>query len=246
VGERRQLHLREHVAQAAHAGPRLDVGGRGGAERAEVAADQRLEVGFGARLRRERERRVRRIGPAVVARNHHERQVEPGGVAERALVDAGEGLDEERPELVERPRFLLDQLARDRDQRIDVESRVAVPEGRHRRGQGGLERCAEGGVVARAQQVQRRPHGGRADDAPVVDRLVELLAAEVVQARPQCEKRWLRLLRLQAAELLDGACHVGGLALEEHLARERRAVELPQGERVHGVHGGAGAAHCGH
>ena len=52
---------------------------------AEVAADQRPEVRFGARLRREGERRVRRVGPAVVARDHRERQVHPRGIAERQV-----------------------------------------------------------------------------------------------------------------------------------------------------------------
>jgi hypothetical protein len=94
--------------------------------------------------------------------------------------------------------------------------------------------------VGGADQVERRAHRGRADDAAVVQRVVELFPAEAVEPGPQREERRLRLLRLEAAEAVDCCCDVFCVALQQQLAGERRAVEGPEGELVlHGVDGRA-------
>jgi len=56
---------------------------------------------------------------------HRERQVHARRVAERALIDAGERVDQQRAQLVERARLLREQPSRDGEQRLDVERRVA-------------------------------------------------------------------------------------------------------------------------
>ncbi len=62
----------------------------------------------------------------------------------------------------------------------------------------------------------------------VHEELRERLPAEPLDARPQADERGPRVLRLQADEPLDRGERPHVLATEQHLSRERRAVELPQ------------------
>ena len=135
----------------ADARPRLQVGRAGRAERAEVALGQRL----GAARREPRVEQLlgeaelghARIAPAPLPGHHDERHERARRVAERAVVDAGEALDEAGADRVEVQRVAGQQLARGGHDRLGVEPFGARAEhaqrDRHRR----LQRRPQGGVV---------------------------------------------------------------------------------------------------
>jgi hypothetical protein len=167
-------------------------------------------------------------------------------VAERALVHAGEGFDQQRTQLVERARPLRDELARDGEDLVQLQPLVAPADRGHRGRQDRLERRSQRRVVGGADQVERGAHRGRADDAALVQRVVELFPAEAVEPGPQREERRLRLLRLEAAEAVDRFGDGCRLPLQQHLAGERRAVEGPEREVVHVLMVAHAVANGGH
>src|SRR5207249_4864571 len=82
--------------------------------------------------------------------------------------------------------------------------------------------------VARAHKVERPAHEPRADNLAPLDRGPEPLALEVGETRPERHVRQRGPLRLQRAEPLDRGTNADPRALQEHLTRERGAVELAQ------------------
>ena len=85
--------------------------------------------------------------------------------------------------------------------------------------------------VASAHQMQRAAHEARAyDGVLLLDRGPETLALESLEPRPERDVRRRRPLRLQRREALDRGHDRDGCSLEEHLARERGAIQLAQRE----------------
>jgi hypothetical protein len=72
--------------------------------------------------------------------------------------------------------------------------------------------------------VDRRPHEGGLDHAPVLERRGEVPTAEVAQPGPQPDVARRRVLRLEAAHLLDRLGDRQLHPLEEQLSGEQRAV----------------------
>ena len=117
--------------------------------------------------------------------------------------------------------------ARDRDQGVDVERRGArAQDGPHAGREGRLHGAAQLHEVPRRQQVQGAAQGGPTHDLPRRDQAQEILATEPRDARPQPDERRPRDLRLQRDQPLDRVARRGLLAREEHLPRQRRAIEL--------------------
>ena len=87
-------------------------------------------------------------------------------------------------------------------------------------------------VVTRARHVERDAKERRLDDLVLFDSARQLLLAEAGQARPQSDVGGLRPLGLNRAERLDGLLDAQLAPLEQQLAREECAVELPQRKDV--------------
>ena len=78
--------------------------------------------------------------------------------------------------------------------------------------------------------MERGPHEGGANHLPRLQRLVELLAPEPLDAGPESDEGRFRLLRLQPAEPLDGLDGRDRFSRQQQLARQRGAVQLSQGQ----------------
>ena len=85
-------------------------------------------------------------------------------------------------------------------------------------------------VVARGDEVQRLPRRCRPDDRGLPEQPLERLAPEPHRARPDTDVRSLRRLRLHPDQALDHRRWRESRSLEQELPRERRAVQLAQGE----------------
>ena len=97
--------------------------------------------------------------------------------------------------------------------------------------------------VARADEMQRAPHQARAyHGALLLDRVPETRSIEVLEPRPERDVWRGRPLRLERGEALDRGDDRHRLALQKHLARERRAIQLPQ--RENGRIGRSARAHA--
>ena len=222
------------------AGELRDVGERGRPERSEGAPHQMVDRGV---LRRPRaagdpvlRRDVRRVGAAVVpapsGRGGHQIRVradepphQPGVLL---IEDFAEPLAQMRDHVFlrarrtgERHREARDPLRLDPVRHLEPVPRAALQI---------LGRDCIRVEIAGAHQMQRPAHEPRADDGVSLDRRPEPLALEAVKTRPERDVRRGRPLRLQRGEPPDGGDDVERCPLEEHLAREGRAVELAEAE----------------
>src|ERR1035437_2490921 len=84
--------------------------------------------------------------------------------------------------------------------------------------------------LARADQVQGPSHQGGLVNEVGGQRMFELIPREGAKARPQPDVWRRRVLRLHPREPLDGAHRVEAGSLEQHLARECPAIQLPEGD----------------
>src|SRR6185503_7739710 len=90
-----------------------------------------------------------------------------------------------------------------------------------------------GPVLAAGDHVDRRPHEGCLDDGPVLEPRGEVVAAEVAQPGPQPDIAGGRVLRLEAAHLLDRLWDRELRALEEQLSGEQGTVQgAPRQDRL--------------
>jgi hypothetical protein len=80
--------------------------------------------------------------------------------------------------------------------------------------------------------MKRRPHHRGAHGSPACDQPGELLGLEVLQARPEPEIGVRGDLGLHPHHPLDGGRGRQRRAAQEELAREERAVEGAQAERL--------------
>ena len=92
--------------------------------------------------------------------------------------------------------------------------------------------------------MERRAHDRRADDGSAFEGALEVGDGQVREARPERDVGLVGVLRLEAGEPADGRRDVAGLALEESLAVERRAVEAPRRKSILG-HGMGGSQPSG-
>ena len=74
----------------------------------------------------------------------------------------------------------------------------------------------------------RRPH-----DRPPLQRTLQLVVREAVDASPEPVERREDVLRLQPTDRLERAHDRHAPALEQQLPREQRAVQLAQRQRPH-------------
>ena len=79
--------------------------------------------------------------------------------------------------------------------------------------------------VIGGDQVDRRPHQGGPDRAPILDRLGQLARPEVAETRPERDVRRQRSLRLEPDEVCDRRLGGHRLPLEQELAGEQGPVE---------------------
>src|ERR1700694_5463641 len=86
--------------------------------------------------------------------------------------------------------------------------------------------------LARADQVQRSAHQRGLINEMRRQRLLQLFALEIPNPRPQADVGRRRVLRLHTRETLDRSHRVDVYALEQHLPRERPAIELPERYRL--------------
>ncbi len=99
-----------------------------------------------------------------------------------------------------------------------------------------LERRVEERVVARRDEVERAAHHRRLQHVAAQHRALERRPAESVEPRPQPDVRRRRPLRLHPDEPLDRRERRRAPPLEQHLARERGAIQLPQRQRPHAAY----------
>jgi hypothetical protein len=96
-----------------------------------------------------------------------------------------------------------------------------------------LQREPQRRVVGSAEEMQRRAHERRAHDLPRGERVEQRVRLEARDPRPEADERVLGLLRLHSADALDRGRRrkLARRALEQHLARERRAVQRARAEQ---------------
>jgi hypothetical protein len=158
--------------------------------------------------------------------------VETDGVAERAIVHTRERIQEQRTQLVERARSLVEELTGHGQHAIQLEPLRTLADDLHCLSHRRSKRGPEREVVGSAHQVERGPHEGGANHLPRLQRLVQRLSPEPFDACPEADEGRLRLLRLQAAEPLDGFDGRDRLARQQQLPCQRGAIELPQRQGV--------------
>ena len=93
-----------------------------------------------------------------------------------------------------------------------------------------LDRRAEGEAVACGDEVDRPAHERQPHGLARLEQPLQLLGAEALEPRPERDVRILRLLRLQADEVLD---RLGGRPLhppEQELPLQQGPIQLPRGQ----------------
>ena len=88
-------------------------------------------------------------------------------------------------------------------------------------------------IVLGRDEVERLAHQGRAYHLAVVERSGQILALEALEPRGERHVRRARTLRLQRPEPVHRLGDREAHALEQQLACERRAIQLPDGQRRH-------------
>ena len=97
-----------------------------------------------------------------------------------------------------------------------------------------LHQRPERQAIAGRDEVDRRPHHGRAHDGAIRQELRERLRPEPVEARPEGDVRVAGHLRLKPDQMLDRLERCQLRALEQQLPSERRAAEGARAERLRG------------
>ena len=212
----------EHRIDLAHLEPRelLDVVARRRPVRREIRAhDARRDLlRVGQLLAPRDERRRLRVRPSANRRRTDERQ--------RAIREC------DRPAVVRLEHAIaeIEQLgARDRlvrhrfpeRRQVDAQPRrssaLRLDVGRH-----------DVRELGGAHHVQRRAKRARLEDRAVDEALRQRLLAKTRNARPERDVWRRRVLRLQRDELRHGGDDRHPLALEQHLPKEQRAVQLTE------------------
>ena len=166
-------------------------------------------------------------------------------------------LGEDAADVAERARLRLDELAAERDEPVEVDADELAAEQRAQPAfHHGLHERAERQAVARRDDVQRPAHQRDPYDESPVDHAREIVGMKTLQARPQPVVRPVRVLRLQADEVLECLADEQRLASQQQLALEQRAVQRarrqdglgPSDRGVRPMHRERGAAwhHIGH
>ena len=153
-------------------------------------------------------------------------------VAHRVPVLRRVALGQQRAQLAERARLLGEEraaLAHEHRNVELVEARADCrPEAVRERG---LQRRAQERVVRRRHQMDRDAHERGAHHFASMDEVEQIALLEALEARPEPHERRLRDLGLQTHQPFEHLERRRALAREQHLPRERRAIELAQRER---------------
>ena len=97
-----------------------------------------------------------------------------------------------------------------------------------------LHQRPEGQAIDGRDEMDRRPHHGRAHDRAIRQELRERFRPEPVEARPESDVRVAGHLGLEPDEVLGRVERCQLRALEQQLARERRPSEGARAERLRG------------
>jgi hypothetical protein len=98
-----------------------------------------------------------------------------------------------------------------------------------------LDQGPQGQAVVGADQVHRAAHHGDPHDLPVEQQARQLLGPEAGEPGPQADVRRLRVLALQAHQVLDGVEDRTGVPAQQHLAGQRRPVERSLAQHLAGL-----------
>ena len=107
-----------------------------------------------------------------------------------------------------------------------------------------LHHGAHGGEAVGGNEVDRPPHDRRPHRPPVCEEVDQFLRAEALQAAPEADVGSVGGLALHAGEALDGLLGRQPRPFEEHLPLERRPVEGPGAEDLHGSSLASLCLHC--
>ena len=157
--------------------------------------------------------------------------------ASAAGIEVREPLRECGAELASGERPLREELPRVVEDRPEVDSvegrrelRVPCELGVEHR----LHQRPEGQAIAGRDEMDRRPHHGRAHDGAIRQELRERLRPEPVEARPESDVRVAGHLGLEPDEVLGRLERCQLRALEQQLSSQRRAAEGARAERLRG------------
>ena len=95
-----------------------------------------------------------------------------------------------------------------------------------------LQACRVPPVLPRGDDVDGRPHQRPLHDRSALESARQLLAAEVLEARPEPDVRVRRVLILDATHPLECAGNGQRRAFEEQLSGQQRPVQLPLREHA--------------
>ena len=171
--------------------------------------------------------RTARPAPQPARRDLDKRQQEAGRVGERRRVAIRPCRSEGRPELRRRHRLLLKDIARAREDGVEVDpdeplrERAAAPGPGHDVGQ---DRVLRQGIPRR-DEMERAPQVAHADGLALLDRTAQLRRIEPIDPRPQSDIRVGRFLRLHADQVLDHLERRPPDPLDQELPGEQGAVE---------------------
>ncbi len=227
----------EHRFDRLQPRPLLNVAGGGGSERGQIAQDQRFRVGLLGDRRsqpalRQPETRVGREPPAVLSRNHDQRQTHAHREPQGAVIDAGECLDQSLAQLTEGPWALAKESPRDGKHLLRDEAFGAWAEQRQRSRQHWLQGDAVRDVVGRTHKVQCAAHQRAAHNRSVVQRQVQIVATEPLQAGPETGEWRSRFLSLHTAETLHRLERGAPFSPQQHLPRQRGPVEPSMSQQL--------------
>jgi hypothetical protein len=85
-------------------------------------------------------------------------------------------------------------------------------------------------VLARSREMQRARKQAAAHDSAPLERPRQVLPAEALDPRPEVDVGRLDALRVQRADALERPRDRQPRPLEQQLAREQRAIQLPDGQ----------------
>ena len=150
-------------------------------------------------------------------------------------VESGEPLGQDRAQLGTAPRSLLEDCARERDHRFQVDAPKrgsVIPMAPQLRLEDGLRQRTQQQAVVGRDQVDRPAHDADTHDLAPFEQLRQRLGPEVFEPRPERRVGVVRDLRLQPDEVLDRREWRQRSSLEQQLAGKCRPVERPAAQNL--------------
>ncbi len=156
----------------------------------------------------------------------HQRQLGTDGVTHCAGVGVRHEIRKMRRDLGEGARLCFQQVTAFRQHSINVEYTAIFRDAFLGGVQYWLHCPTQPQIILGSHQMQGSAHHRRADDLALLDQRCQIVPLETTQARPQPDIRRQRQLRLHPGQPLDGVSDGQGVAFEQHLPRQCRAVQF--------------------